>query len=185
MNSDIFRWFGVLGIVVLWSAGSYVLHKFFESKDKTFSAHVAYNNQALIPWAVGITLNGIFFWLFAVLWLMPTFQLPSLFMIIFSVTVLCQFITAWVPDRKGWMSNVHTITAYTMALGMAIVPLFFVGSHAMVLPVRILAAIASAVMTFELIMLLLVKQDSNNHLVYQIIYAIAFHVTLLAITFFG
>lgn len=184
MNS-IFRWFGVFGILVLWGIGSYVLHRFFESKDKTFSAHVAYNYKALIPWAIGITLNGIFFWLFALLWLTPTFQLPPVFMAVFSITVLCQFITAWVPDRAGWMSFVHTSTAYTMAIGMAVAPLFLVASQLVDPVVRVIAAAASAIMIFELIMLLFVKQDSNNRLVYQIVYAIAFHVTILAITFFG
>ncbi len=182
---EVYRYFSILAILTVWCLNGFVISKWFSSKSLSLSLHAAAYKKAYFLFAMSLTLNAIFFYLFAQNWLIPTYSLPPTFLKLVIFALFSQLITAWVPDVKGKLSKVHNLAAFTLGLCMPVILLFLINSQYASPMVKVLAIIANVIMILEISLLLFVDKKKNHYLIYQAVYAAVFHFTLLVITFVG
>ena len=182
---EIYRYFSILAILIVWCLNGLVIYNWFNSKSLSLSLHAAAYKKAYFLFAISLTLNAFFFFIFAQNWLTPTYSLPASFMQLCIFTLFFQLIAAWVPDIKGKLSKVHNFAAFTLAICMPIILLFIINSLSVPVIVKAFAIGANFVMVTELTILLFMNKKKEHYLIYQVIYASVFHITLLVITFVG
>lgn len=182
---ETYRYFSIFAILTVWALNGIIIFKWFSSKSLSLSLHAAAHRKAYFLFASSLTVNAFFFYLFALNWLSPTYNLPPVFMRLVIFALFSQFIAAWVPDIKGKLSKVHTLAAYALCLCMPVILSFIINSPKAPMLVKAIAVVANIVMISEVILLLVIDRKKSHHLIYQIVYTAVFHITLLVITFLG
>ncbi|HSW74416.1 MAG TPA: hypothetical protein VLG16_00955 [Candidatus Saccharimonadales bacterium] len=82
---------------------------------KTFSRLVARRRFSIVYYFVVFSIFLVFFSFFVLRRLVPKLQLSNLFVIVYLVGAICQFICVAVPEIKGLMSKVHVGAATIMS----------------------------------------------------------------------
>ncbi len=109
MPIESYKHLGLLAIVLGITGLSFLLYKWPNSKSKTFSQHAAATKGGRLLYIVLFSLALPPFYLFAIKWLVPTYDLPTSFMYLLTVAVVGQLIAAYVPVSGGWKTVMHNI----------------------------------------------------------------------------
>ena len=183
--AEIYKYFAPLGIVGIWLTCGIILKRGFNGKSISMSLHAADYRKRFIFFGLGLTFNAICFYIFAAKWLMPVYHLPDVFMYIFTLTIIGQLITAWVPDTKGMQHKVHIIAAYGFSSCLPIITTFLWLSSYASPALKITSALATLTMTGLIVAMSISKKVRSHHLTVQLVYALAIHATLLVAAFAG
>jgi hypothetical protein len=110
-----FEYLGLVLTVLSWLSGAYLVRKWQGSNAMSLSLHASSNKIAFQLFATVLVIIGGTFYAWLLLWLAPHLGLSGIFILLVTLTILCLFIAALVPDSSGNKRRVHRIAAYTMA----------------------------------------------------------------------
>lgn len=112
MPNEHIRYFGLYAIVAATAFIIFMLIKYRGNKSMTLSLHAASHPTAYVLFGIMATLSAALFYPFLLWWFAPTFRLPLLFSWFVVIIAACQLLIAWIPDRPGVMSKIHTRVAF-------------------------------------------------------------------------
>lgn len=181
--ADIYRYFAPLGIAGIWLTCGIILKRGFSGKSISMSLHAADSRRRFVFFGLGLTFNAICFYIFAAKWLTPIYHLPAAFMVLFTLTIIGQLITAWVPDTKGLQHKVHITAAYGFSSCLPFITAFLFLSPYATTALKITSALATLTMAGLILAMMVSKKVRAHHLTVQIVYALVIHVTLLVAAF--
>jgi hypothetical protein len=171
---------GLLLIVLSWVAGLYLLVTWKGQHTMSISQHAASAKGASRLFMITLILGGagLYFWL--ITWFVPKLDLPRLFTVLVTLTVIAQFIAAIVPDTDAWKSKLHRFAAYTMAALYLPLSWYILNSHSLSIVSRLIGGICLLYMIIASILFLTVKRARNRYLIFQSLYIIAFQLIILS-----
>lgn len=180
---EIYRYFALIGIVGIWLTCGVILSRGFNGKSTSMSLHAADSRRRFVLFGLGLTFNAICFYIFAAKWLMPVYHLLIEFMHLFTFTIIGQLITAWVPDTKGIQHRVHIIASYTFSSCLPFITAFLALSPYSSSALKVTSALATLTMAGLIVAMSVSAKVRSHHLVVQVVYATAIHITLLVAAF--
>jgi hypothetical protein len=184
MNSEIYKYFGLVSMGLIWAAIGTLLFTWRGDKSMSISKHAAAHKTAAMFFGGVLIVAAVMFVAFIVGWFIPVLELPSFtYELIYFIGFL-YLVGAVVPDTKGWAHFVH----YWAAI---------VGAW-LLMPILLLAALSSKVpdvtkyiITLSLaacfaiwVYVKLLKKGKSHFLYWQIGYFAAFHLAILVPTLF-
>jgi hypothetical protein len=181
--NDSYRYIGVLASLMAWLGIVIVLWSWPIIKTNSISKHVATQKKSWLLFAPIETVALALFYVFMVNWFIPVLELPGLYKILISITLLLEVITSWVPDSTGWKKTVHHYTAYSAALLLPILNLFIATSAQTPVIAKVVAYASFAAAVGILCLYAFTKTARQKHLVYQSLYFACFHLPILAVIF--
>ena len=99
------------------------------------------------------------------------------------ITLACQFVTAWTPDTGKALKWIHRIAAYSLAAFFPVLLYILINSAYISLFAQVIAAIAILMMSVFWGLFIFVKSSRAKYLIYQSLYLVSFHVSILAATY--
>lgn len=182
----LFNHFALIAIIIMLTAGTFMVWKGPRDKTKSVSAHAGTANKKLyIFYALAFLTATILFYLFCINWFIPTFTLSFGFTFFLHLMILLLILTALIPE-SGEKVKAHAIVAYGFAFMMIFLLLFVTLSP----NVSLFARIFSGASTFWMITCWYLiffspfkKHVRAHYLIYQYSYVILFCLSILAATY--
>lgn len=178
--------FGLLSVIVMTSAGSFMVWKGPRDKTKSVSAHAGSANKKLyLLYATAFLTATILFYLFCMLWFIPTFNLSFGFTFFLHLMTILLVLTAFIPEA-GKKVKAHAIVAYGFALMMLLLLFFVALSGNISFAARILSWISILWMSLGWYLIFFspyTKQVRSYYLFLQYWYVILFCLSILAATY--
>jgi hypothetical protein len=147
---------------------------------QSLSGHAAIKRRKnYVPYASGLIIAGILFYVFTIKWLAPTLHLGTLFDLLVILTVLCELVAVFVPDHVGAKRQVHRTSAWLMALGMliSVIILLFAAPD---WSAKILVGMFLSYMILGVSLFLFVASSHRYFLFFQSTYILSFYIAVLA-----
>lgn len=178
--------FGLLSVVIMTSAGSFMVWKGPRDKTKSVSAHAGTANKKLyILYALAFVTATILFYLFCMLWFIPTFNSSFGFNIFLNLMTILLVLTALIPE-SGKKVKAHKIVAYGFALMMLFLLFFVALSENISLVARLLTRVSILWMALGWYLMFFSPykiQVRSYYLLFQYSYVIVFCLSILAATY--
>ena len=178
-----YKYVGVISIALTWLAISFVLYKWPVLRSKSISKHVSAYKESYLLFAILTSVSLVLFYLFMFKWFIPVFTLPLGFKLVLIIGLILEFITVWIPDSTGLKHSVHNFTGYSAAFLLLVMTSFIVASPAASTFVKLVSLIATATMFSIFGFFLSVKSARQQHLIYQSVYIVSFHIAILVALF--
>ena len=175
-----YKHLGLVSIVLMWIGTYLLLRKHSPDSHKTISKHASKNSTYQLAYGiVEITVVGIFY-LFIFDWFIPNFKLDSVYAAVSIIGAIGVVIAALIADRPGWMSRIHSIGAYGMAVALLAMNLLLLFSPMInsLTRLSLIVAITYMVLGFT-IAIISPHVYKNNALKLQIVYFLAFQLPVL------
>jgi hypothetical protein len=174
---------GVLSIILTWCAIAFVLLVTARVLEKSVSHHVAMKKNNHIIFAILMTVSLALMSIFLYFWLIPVHSLSAFFAVIVGFAIFLELVATWVPLTVGWRHNVHQVCSYGAAFLLPILMILIILSPG-VSSVSIWVSIFSlSLMVILLYLFLFVKPVRRHYLIYQNIYILAFHISILSMIY--
>lgn len=179
-NIEIYRICGFLSFALGWLGIILLLARWDRDKAKSISEHAAANKITYALMALLEPIILIFFVLFTVRWLAPTYKLSIVFSVCCIGAALGLLIAAWIPAVKGIKGRIHDMVAYGAAVLFMPTTLLLAVSAYVDTPVKIINYISFLLMFSIFMFFLFNKAAKNHHLYYQSAYILIFDIGLLS-----
>lgn len=173
------QYFGLLLVVLSWFGGYLLVSRWYDKSLPTISRHAASNRTASQLFAVVLILIGAAFYYWLIEWFAPHLQLTSMFEVILTITIVCQFVAALAPDVDGWRGVVHRWSAYLMAVLYVPLSVLIITSIHAVLLTQILCSLLLAYMVIGFVFVVMLGKAKEKYLPLQISYIISFQLIIL------
>jgi hypothetical protein len=192
MNAaQVYQTLGVLAIIFSWIAGFCLVRKWPSSQAKSLSLHAAAHRRAYLLFGVTLTCCGLVFYIFALDWLIPNYDLSLVFKFLITVCLACQLIIAWVPDsdlpttpQLVRYRKIHRIAAYSLAALLPfLLALILLSPHVSKTAQMIIILALTGMVTFAY-MYRFLKSSLRYYLYFQSAYLACFHAAILGLVFF-
>lgn len=171
-------------ILCLWAIFD-VLRKTKIDLSHSISHHAARDPKTHLRFAVTMTLGILLFGIFGLGWFAPYFNMPWVFTTIFTLALLLELATAWIPLTHGWKFTAHQVASYGTALLIPVLLAFIALSDTFSTSAVYLSAICTLLILTFIFMFLFVKSQRKYYLTYQTIYVVCFFVGILGASFFS
>lgn len=175
-----FREFGLLGIIILWTAIIYMLRRWRGDRTMSVSMHAASARPAYFLSGTIQTVTGVLLYLFMTQWFVPYFQLPAQVTLVYALGATLQILAAWVPDSKGFNRTFHRFCAFGMATLMPVVVFQILAFAGLILPTVILGGLVFVYMVASALLFIFIKPVRKHFLYYQLAYVAGFHLFILS-----
>lgn len=152
----------------------------------TYSEHGASTRKSAVYYFVIFSIHMFLLYMFVVKWFVPTFNLPSAFVILLTAGILGQLAALIVPSTGGRNTVIHEITAYFMHILLAPLCLLITFQTTLSPFARIFGLMAAVYMMFIWFFLGFskhIKRRRPRQLIWQTFYGLSFHATLLLATY--
>jgi len=180
---ELYKQFGWLSIVIIWTSLFYMIRRWPGNKTMTFSAHAAATKVGIIYYWIVFTAHLVFFYLFVSKWFVPSLQLPKMFTIVTFVAVLGEFVALCVPTTGGRKTQIHDVSSYIMFILLMPLSLLIFFSPQVSLIARITAFLAAIYMVIAWVLFAITKKAQNHSLLLQTSYAMSFQLAILLATY--
>lgn len=120
MSSELYKILGPFSIIQLWFCLWFMIKKWPGKKSMSYSAHAASSRDGIIYYFVIFTIHLVLFYIFALKWFVPVYNLPRDFLYILTIAELGQLAALMIPSTEGNMTIAHDITAYLMHISQAL-----------------------------------------------------------------
>lgn len=173
---------GLLAIILLCAAASYVLYRYPRQHHRSLSMHVGDQRETILLFAAATTPATILLYVSLTFWLAPTLHVNTiLFQALLIPAAACQILAAWIPHTTGWRVIAHTIFAYTMAFFMMLMVIYFCTLPALGIVAKFTALLAATYMIICLAVLQFLAAVRRKFLFYQLSFIGGFCATVLVI----
>lgn len=176
---------GVISVILTWCAIAFILLVNLRVLEKSVSHHAAMDSKNHFIFAILMSVSLIALSAFIYFWLIPAYNLSILFVIVVSLAIVLEFITTWVPLTSGWRHTVHQICSYGAALLLPVLTILTALSPGVSNITMWVSFGSLGVMLALLCMFVFVKSVRRHYLIYQNIYILAFHISLLSTLYSG
>lgn len=179
-----FKYVGLIAVLLSWIAGTYLLRKWRGTRAMSISMHAASSDAASRLFMAVLVGVGLAFYIWLITWFTHAIRLPWPFLVLVSLAFLGQVVAGIVPDIAGFERRVHRIAAYGMAA--LFLPISFMILRTAHLP-RL--AYALGIICFNYLcaacfMYFFVKRARSHYLVFQVLYILAFQSIILLAAYF-
>lgn len=185
MPDESFKLLGPISVAIAVIAAWFMLRRYPMGRHASISQHAAAQRATYYLFAGVLTGAGLLFWLFLWRWFGPFVGAPGVFYLFLALGIVCQIITAWVPDtgQQDRQSRIHRKAAFTMAFMMAFMAGALVFAEHISLAARLFVAAVTAWMIISWFLFVFVKRTHQHFLVYQAIYIASFYAAVLFAAF--
>lgn len=174
---------GLISIVWLWMCLWFMIWHWRGNTTMTYSSHAAQTKQGIVYYFLTFSTHLVLFTVFAVTWLVPTLNVPRVFLPLLFCAVAGQEIALLIPSTGGKMTIVHDAMAYFMHFlltPLALLVVFYSNVPALT---KVLATAPLFSMLGVLFVFIRYK-DSNKHALYlQTAYGLSFHIVILLVMY--
>lgn len=178
-----FHHLGLVSMAIILLSLGFMLRKGGADIKQSLSGHAAIQRWSYALFAGGLLLGGALFYAFATKWLAPTLQLNGWFSAVLAFALICELVTAVVPDSGGRKSFIHRTFAWSMAVGMQIFVLLLWLAPAISSGAKIVVTALLVYMLVDWCLFLFVKASHRHFLVFQGTYILSFYLATLAATY--
>ena len=182
LATESFRYFGLVSIGLFWITAITILFIHKGGASRSISWHIANSTQTHVLFSLVSFLAEIPFFLFVTNWLMPTYNLETVFFTVILVAIATQLLTAVFPDTKGIKRLVHRYSAVVMSIAMLLVPFLFAISREASHSTRALNAIIFASMIVCAGLVLFSSRSKGKFLNFEVVFVILFHASFIVMT---
>jgi hypothetical protein len=175
-----FEYLGLALCIFSWLSGYYLVRKWRGTNAMSLSLHASSNKVASKLFTATLLALGAAFYLWLIVWFVPHLNLSRLFTTLLTITILCLFVAAIVPDRAGWQRKVHRIAAYAMAYLFLPLGLLILIAPTVSTPARAIGIICLAYMLVSSILIWTWKLLRESYLVLQSVYIVTFQMIILS-----
>lgn len=172
---------GIFSVLFLIFALSYAEVKWGPDPYKTFSRLIAKRRSSIIYYFLTFLVFLTTFSMFIFGWFIPTFKLPPLFIAIYTLSVIAQFVCVTIPETNGIKAKVHLAAAGVMSASVLMQTILLVLLISVPLPVFIVSILSILLMaliwTAHLLKLTIMKKE----LATQALYFASYLLTVLLI----
>ncbi len=170
-------------MLVIAACLGFILRTWGSNRGRSLSGHGAQHRRSYLLFAAGLLLGGALFYTFAVRWLAPSLGLGTIFNTVIGFSIVCELVTALMPDNGGRNSFIHRTAAWTMAVCMfALVVILFCAPAVHGLA-QVLLLVCTAYLMFDWVMFLFVKWSRPYFLIFQSSYIACFYAAILVATY--
>lgn len=176
--------FGLYAFLILSAGLCFIVWKWPEGKQYTFSQHVALYRHRIIYYILLFSLVLPLLLLFFVGWFVPHFQLSQWFSVCIIISAVAQYACTLIPETGGRKSLYHRALAGISAVMLAPPLVLLILSEAFGGLVKLVSA-ASLLAMLTIIGLIVAGKGQHSHFLYlQAGYFAAFFAATLAATYF-
>lgn len=170
---------GLISVLYLIISLLYVEIKWGPVPGKTFSRLVAQKKSSIIFYFITFTIFLSLFSLFVVEIFTPELKLPIIFLWVFFISVISQFICVTVPETGGYKTRVHIASASVMSVSTFLqIILIITYAHLSLLGI-IISSLSLSIMLAIWIIVLTNHRLVNNELAIQAVYFACYLGTIL------
>jgi hypothetical protein len=174
------QYLGLILVLITWLAGTYLITKWRDRTLPTISRHAASSKHASLLFAIVLAGCGLLFYFWLITWFVPHIQPSQPFILILTLAMTCQIITALAPDTQGLSRKVHRWSAYTMAvLYLPLIALIILASNISLVARYICGALALYMLISLLVLIAFMGRAKGKYLAFQASYIMAFQAAIL------
>lgn len=174
-----FKLLGIISIAITWLSLVILVTKWPRDNSISFSRHAARSKQPYLMMAFSESFTVPAFILFCWFWFIPTFSLSVIFTIGVISSGMGFLIGAWLPDTVGLKHIIHQIVAYGAAtLFIPCAAILALSSHISTAG-RVLSGASTIYMATMIAAFFLYPKAKDHHLIFQTIYIVCFHMSIL------
>ena len=177
------QYLGLLSLIFTWLAILIVLCNNPREFHKSISHHAVKRLRIYRVFALLVSLALLLMFGFLVLWLIPAFSIATPLTALFTIALLMELMTTWVPLTEGKKFHIHNTLSYGTALLMPIIYLGIIFTTPLPALALIIMCVALAIMLTLLGMFFMVPKSLEKYLTYQSIYIAAFQLAIVVLPF--
>lgn len=183
MIDELYKLSGLLGFIIAWFGMLVAVFSQGKHKHKSISLHAANNRRTILLLAILSPISMSLFMVFVAFWLSPNFKLSPMFITLNIIAFAGYILAAWFPAVGGRKEKLHDI--FALGASLLLIPISFMLATSSSIPSisRVVNAIAVILMVGIFCILLWHKPARKNYLYYQVVYFLAFDLSLLATGF--
>jgi hypothetical protein len=183
---ELFKSFGLLSIIIITTAGSFMVWKGPRDQTKSVSFHAGTANKKLYTsYAFAFIIATTLFYLFCMFWLIPTLVLPFGFIFLLHLMTILLVLTALIPEKDKKIIA-HAIVAYGFAFCMMLLLVFIAISSHVPFIARIFSEVVVGWMALGWFLAFLSPYKTkffSHYLIFQYSYVILFFLSILIATY--
>lgn len=174
---------GLLTILLLIIGLAFTITKWKGGIHMTFSQHAVKNRWAKIFYFLLFLVTLPLLMLFFVVWLVPTKNLPNIFLFFAAIATIFQIVCTWFPEEGGRKTTIHRLL--TAISGIALLPLMVIIATATNLSMFIRGATwIGLLLMLALLSIALRNQKGYRYaLLLQVGYYTIFFIIILMVTY--
>lgn len=180
---DSYHLFGLWAFLILFLGLAFILWRWPEGKQFTFSQHVAQYRHRILYYIALFSIVLPLLLLFFIHWFVPTYQISPWFSVFIMIASLTQYACTLIPEVGGWKTTYHRLLAGVSALAL-LPPLILLLTSSVVTSAAKLVTVTSIVIMVLIIWLIALGQGKHERLLYlQMGYFAAFFGPILFIAY--
>jgi len=186
MTVEWLRWYGLITILVALVAGLFVIFKYPRESASSISALIAARQRSFIAMAVVLSITSTMFHIFVVLWLVPSYHLPSFLFALIGISCVASLCLAWSKENnrhEATLSHrVHTTSSLIVATAMTILLTTLLFSYQKLQPLSQLSLLLTWVYSLAFVLLGLYKKHQRIRdymLWYEMGFILLFWLTII------
>jgi hypothetical protein len=172
--------FGIISIAILLMGLLFLIKKWPKSIHHTFSQHATTSKASIIYYISLFTITLPLLAIFLLVWFVPMFNVPMVFIIFISLSLICQYACTFVPEIGANIKNHQLLAGISglLLLPSLVVLLYIPGLDFMD---KIITLISIVIMIG--IVLRVIDHKSKYALLLQSVYFIAFFTPIIVIAY--
>ena len=174
-----FAWLGLIITLLVWSGLGWLLGRWHSHELGSISAHGSRTGGAARLFRLILVGSGLVYYWWLIGWYAPHLHLPPLFSVLLSVLVAYQIVTGLVNEPAGRRHDIHVYAAQTMALLYIPLAVLILEARSVSTVARIIGALLLAYMINSYVVVEVMKRLKATHLIWQLLYIVAFQLLIL------
>lgn len=181
--NEAFKSLGIVSALVLFCGLWFVVKKWPQGNDRTFSQHIASSKAGVLFYIGLFSIVLPMLLLFFMGWFIPTYGLSSWFTFFILIAATTQFLCTLIPETGGNKSKCHRLLAFASADCLIPSVLILVMSETPSYVSRVISLVSLIIMSSIVFILVHNKAEHKNLLVLQASYFFAFFASVLSVTY--
>lgn len=171
---------GLVALTILVIGLVFLIKRWPKDIHHTFSQHAATTKLSTIYYSALFAVTLPILAIFLFFWLVPTFGISPVFIVLVGLSLVCQYTCTLVPE-VGYNIKRHQVLAGISGLLLLPSLILFITAPSVYIIDKIISAICMGVMV--VIVLMVARQKIKYALILQSAYFTAFFIPILAISY--
>lgn len=177
---QMYKHLGLLLILIGWILAAVLIFKWRNKDLPTISGHGASSRKAAILFAITLVGLGVPFYLWIVTWLAPYLKLGIELVVVATLAVVLNILTAIVADTTGWRKAVHRMAAIAMFILFLIMSVMIVTAPSISSTAQIIGWLALACILISGTIVIASNIGRRHSLMFQTLFLMSVHVVILS-----